>query len=242
MRLPRGCARTLLLALGLCCGAQAAGGTDDPLERYNRAMFAFNETADRYLLKPVARGYRALAPDPVERGIARAFDNLWEVVNVANDLLQGKPRQALNDGGRFLVNSTLGILGFFDVASSLGLPKSEGEDFGQTLGRWGVGPGPYLVLPLLGASTLRDAPARVVDWFANPVNHVDELELRYALNALDAVATRAELLDAEQLVSGDRYTFIRDVYLQRRAWLVSDGRLEDAFGSDFDEEGYYDYQ
>lgn len=193
-------------------------------------MFAFNDTVDTYTLKPIAKGYRAVTPDPVERGISRMFSNVGEVVNVFNDLLQGKFRQAGNDTGRFVINTTIGLVGFFDVADNLGLPKNDGEDFGQTLGVWGVDSGPYLVLPLFGPSTLRDGPARIVDRFINPINEIDHVPTRNQIYGAEVISTRADLLEAEKFVRGERYSFIRDAYLQRRKFLLMDGGVEDDFG------------
>lgn len=233
---PGRCLKTLSLLLALVCiNASAEQANPDPYEGFNRAMFSFNEKADKYVLKPVSKGYKFITPDPVERGIGRVFSNLGEIVTVGNDLLQGKFGQAANDTGRFLVNSTLGVAGIFDVATHVGLPKNEKEDFGQTLGVWGLGSGPYLVLPFLGPSTLRDAPARLVDGYANPINFVDHVPTRNTIYGTEVVSGRAALLDAEELISGDKYVFLRDVYLQRRSYLVSDGELEDSFGDDFDE-------
>ena len=151
---------TILLLMGFLVSNQAVADstemTPDPWEGFNRKVFVFNDTLDTYTLKPLAKGYRAITPDPVEDGISRMFSNLWEIVNVLNDVLQGKFGQAGNDTGRFLVNTTVGLVGFFDVADNFGLPKNDGEDFGQTLGVWGVGEGPFLMLPLFGPSTLRD--------------------------------------------------------------------------------------
>ena len=169
-------------------------------------------------------------PDPVERGVVNFFSNLDELTNIANDLLQAKFGQAANDTGRFLINSTLGIGGLFDVASRAGLPKGEGEDFGQTLGAWGVGEGPYLMLPLVGPSTLRDAPSKYIDSFANPVSYMDDVSTRNSLRLVGLVSMRAELLGLDDAISGDSYLFVRDVYLQRRDYLVKDGAIEDDFG------------
>lgn len=236
----------LLLSLAMASGHTVADDSDtDPFEGFNRAIFAFNEQADRFVLKPVAQGYRYVTPDPVERSVGRVFGNIGEILTVANDLLQGKFGQAANDSGRFLVNTTLGVGGIFDVAADMGLEKNEVEDFGQTLGVWGVGSGPYLVLPLLGPSTLRDAPARLVDGYANPVNEIDHIPTRNTVYGTDLISTRASLLEAEKLVSGDKYTFTRAVYLQRRQFLVSDGQLEDSFGEGegddpYSSEDYYE--
>lgn len=225
---------TMLLLAGVLMSGQAfADSTEnaqDPWEGFNRKVFVFNDTLDTYALKPVAKGYRAVTPDPVEDGISRMFSNLGEIVNVLNDVLQGKFSQAGNDTGRFLVNTTVGLVGFFDVAKDFGMPKSDGEDFGQTLGVWGVNDGPYVVLPLLGPSTLRDAPARFVDHLVNPVNEIDDIPTRNTIYGVDVVSTRADLLKAEELIKGDKYSFIRDVYLQRREYLLNDGDVEDDFG------------
>ncbi|HAD08918.1 MAG TPA: hypothetical protein DCF62_05515, partial [Porticoccaceae bacterium] len=169
-------------------------------------------------------------PDVIERGVARMFGNLGEVLNVVNDVLQGKLGQAGNDGGRFIINSTVGLVGFFDVAQHWGLPKSDGEDFGQTFATWGMGQGPYLVLPFFGPSNLRDAPGRVFDSFLNPIAYVDHVPTRNELYGANVLSDRAELLEAEKLIRGDKYSFIRDVYLQRRDYLINDGQVEDDFG------------
>ena len=141
----------------------------DPWERYNRVVFKFNDTLDRFTLKPLARGYRAITPQPVEIAIANAFDNLLEITNITNDILQWKWGQAANDSGRFVMNSTFGILGFFDVASHMGMPKSDGEDFGQTAAKWGSGQGHYLVLPFFGPSTFRDTLTLPANIYTYPV-------------------------------------------------------------------------
>ena len=228
--------RTMLLLVGILLSGQiladssASEETQDPWEGFNRKVFVFNDTLDTYALKPVAKGYRAITPDPVEDGVSRMFSNVGEIVNVVNDLLQGKFRQAGNDTGRFLVNTTIGLVGFFDVADDLGMPKNEGEDFGQTLGVWGVGEGPYLVLPLLGPGTLRDGPAKIVDFLIDPISEIDHVPTRNQIHGVGVVSGRADLLKAEELISGDKYSFIRDVYLQRREYLLNDGQVEDDFG------------
>ncbi len=208
----------------------------DPLESWNRKVFEFNEWADRHFLRPVAVGYTTVTPDPMERGITRMFSNLGEVGSAFNNTLQGKPSRAATNTGRFLVNSTLGLLGIFDVASHMGLEKTEHEDFGQTLGRWGVPSGPYLVLPFLGSSTLRDAPSLAVDLYTDPLYYAEPHYVRNTAAGVWVISTRANLLSAEEMVRGDRYTFFRDVYLQRREFLVRDGEIEDDFG---DLDDYY---
>ena len=236
----------------LCAGAVVFSGVifaqqpaattpnPDPLESLNRKIFAFNETADRWILKPVAKGYQKITPDPVEKGIGNVFSNLFEVTTIVNGLLQGKLVQAGADTGRFLINSTVGVVGIFDVASKIGLEKNN-EDFGQTLGYWGIGPGPYLVVPLFGPYTLRDGIGDITQAYSTGyVNHIDHPRSRNQFFATDKVNQRAELLKAEELVSGDRYTFIRDAYLQRREYLVKDGQVEDDFGDDEYGEGSFD--
>lgn len=232
----------LCLTLAQAVSAQEEQAPVDPWEGLNRKVFAFNETADRWVLRPVAKGYRKITPDPVERGVSNFFSNLAEVRNVLNSVLQGKWKQAGNDTGRFLVNSTLGVAGIFDVARHMNLPRSEGEDFGQTLAVWGVPSGPYVVLPFLGPSNLRDTVGVPVDWVVNPMDEIDEVRVRNTLRAMSFVNVRAELLDAESFVSGDRYVFFREVYLQRRNYLINDGQVEDDFDDfgDFGDDDYYD--
>ena len=204
--------------------------TNDSLESLNRKAFVFNETLDNALLRPVAKTYTAIVPDPLERGILNVFSNFNEITNVVNGLLQAKFSEAGRDSARFVINTTIGVGGLFDVAQRAGLEKSEGEDFGQTLAVWGVAEGPYLMLPFVGPSTLRDAPSKFVDNFANPVGYHDNVSVRNSARALDLLAVRADLLSLDDVISGDRYLFVRDVYLQRREYLVSDGTIEDDFG------------
>ncbi|MFV8781565.1 VacJ family lipoprotein [Microbulbifer sp. SA54] len=210
----------------------------DPWEGFNRAMFRFNDTADRWFLKPAATSYRQITPIFMQTGVSNFFSNLSEVNNVFNDVLQWKWGQAGNDTGRFLINSTVGLVGLFDVARHMGLEPSDGEDFGQTLAVWGVPSGPYLVLPMMGPSTVRDAPANVVEWYTNPLTYIDDESVEYTLKVVDLVQVRASLLQAEALLQGDRYVLMRDAYLQRREFLIKDGETEDDFGGDMDE---YDF-
>ena len=202
----------------------------DPLESFNRGVYEFNDTVDRYALKPMARGYRKVVPDPLQLMVRSFFANLGDVVTAANNLLQAKPRAALVDVSRVVINSTLGFGGVADVASDLGL-RANSEDFGQTLGWWGVPSGPYLVLPLLGPSTFRDAPGRFVDAYAHPLDWSDpSVRVRNSLLGLYIVSGRADLLDAERVVEGaalDRYSLIRDGWLQRRRQAVYDGNPPD---------------
>lgn len=208
----------------------------DPLERYNRAVYDFNSNVDRAVLKPIASGYRAVTPEPVDRGVTNVFNNIADVTSAVNNLLQFKVSRFGSDVGRVAVNSTVGLLGVIDVASNMGLPNYK-EDFGQTLGYWGAETSPYLVLPLLGPSTLRDSIGRAGDWFTNPLINLREKEIYWGLLALDVVDTRADLIPADELLGAaavDPYTFVRDAYLQRRRSQINDGMvaepgLEDDF-------------
>ncbi|WP_068826469.1 MlaA family lipoprotein [Pseudomonas sp. BMS12] len=222
-RLTRLCACAVLAVLPL-----AANAEDDPWESFNRPVFTFNDTLDTYALKPVAKGYQAVTPQIVEDGVHNVFNNIGDVGNLANNLLQGKLHDAGVDTGRLLFNTTFGLLGFFDVASHMGLQRND-EDFGQTLGAWGVGSGPYLVIPFLGPSTLRDAPAKIPDSFLEPYPYIDHVPTRNVTRAVDVVDTRASLLSAEKMISGDKYIFIRNAYLQNREFRVKDGEVVDDF-------------
>lgn len=205
---------------------------NDPFEGFNRAVFGFNNGVDKYLLKPVAKGYKYVTPDFVEDRFSSFFANLLELGNIFNALLQGKGGDAANYSGRFLFNTTFGFAGFFDVAHEMGLEKTDGEDFGQTLGVWGFDSGPYIVLPFLGPTTVRDGLALPVDNYTDPVSHLDHVRTRNALTLAEIIELRARLLSSEELISGDRYVFIRDAYLQRREYLVNDGEVEDTFGQE----------
>lgn len=203
----------------------------DPWEGLNRHIFAFNEGADRYVAKPVAKAYKQVTPGFVDQGIANVFDNIGEFKNFFNDVLQGEGQDALVDAGRFLINTTVGVLGLFDVATHLGLPR-ESEDFGQTLAVWGVESGPFLMLPLLGPSTVRDGGGRVADFYTNLSLDVGSIETELALMGLNLVQVRASLLGSDELISGDKYTFFKDAYLQRRQFLINDGEFQDSFGDE----------
>ncbi len=198
----------------------------DPLQAYNRVMFAFNERADQYALKPVAKAYRFITPKPVQFVVGNFFSNLGDLWTGFNNLLQGKGKAAASDTARFFVNSTLGFLGFADVATEMGLEKHN-EDFGQTLGWWGVPSGPYFVIPLLGPSTIRDAASRPVDTYGQPYMWQDGHDaLKWSLWTVDKVHTRASLLDAEGALNDaalDKYTLMRDGWLARRRNQVYDG-------------------
>lgn len=215
----------LLLAGALPGCATSGGNPADPLEPFNRAMFSFNDTVDGAVIKPVAKGYRAVVPGLIRTGVSNFFANLEDVWICINNLLQAKFGEGFEDLGRFIFNSTLGIAGIFDVASDAGFQKHN-EDFGQTLGRWGVGSGAYLVLPILGPSTMRDGLAFLVDTQADLVFQIDGVPTHNILYATRAISNRTNLLDASSILDQaalDRYSFVRDAWLQRRRNLVYDG-------------------
>ncbi|WP_280540049.1 VacJ family lipoprotein [Chromohalobacter sp. 11-W] len=226
---------------GCATQGQTEANPDDPWEGYNRKVFAFNDTLDRYALKPIAQGYDYVTPEPVQSGVGNFFSNLGEIGTTVNSVLQWKWGNAGVASGRFVVNSILGIGGILDPASRMGLVERE-EDFGQTLATWGVGEGPYVVLPVLGGRTLRHTSGLPVDWYTDPVTYVEEDSVRYGLRFVDLIDTRAGLLDREELISGDRYSFIRDAYLQNRRYEVNDGETgKDPFANgDFGDDFEYD--
>ena len=202
---------------------QTAANKDDPYENINRKVYHFNDSVDGYVAKPVADAYKKVTPDFVETGISNFFNNLKNINVVANDLLQGKIRQSGLDTGRFLMNSTLGMVGFFDVAKSVGLEQNE-EDFEQTLAVWGVPQGSYIVLPLLGPITTRGIPGAVFDTAANPVNYVG-----IPAQALSLINTRANAEGALKFIDEaalDPYVFTRESFLQWRNHLATDGKSE----------------
>ena len=195
---------------------------DDPFEDYNRKIWAFNEFLDDNFAKPTAEVYTSIAPNFVEISISNFFRNLNELDNTANQLLQGKPLLAVNDFSRFLINTTIGLGGFIDVGSSFGLERHD-EDFGQTLGAWGVGSGPFLMLPLYGPSTPRGLAGRSVSSVLSGTFAIEETDVRIGITALDALETRARYLEVETLIIGDRYSFIRDSYMQYQEFESSNG-------------------
>ncbi|WP_047541312.1 VacJ family lipoprotein [Methylotenera versatilis] len=201
----------------------------DPLEGINRGIYKFNDVADRAVIKPVATAYKTITPSPIRKGFNNFFNNLGSITTVLNDLLQFKFANAFTDAGRFVINTTFGLAGFIDVASMDNIPNHK-EDFGQTLGYWGVGNGAYLVLPILGPSTLRDATGFAIDRVTtDPITYthnIGEVRLHNQLRTAQLIDARAQLLDAGDLVDNaslDPYSFLRDAYLQSRANLIADG-------------------
>jgi phospholipid-binding lipoprotein MlaA len=218
-------AAAALLAAALAGCATTGGTPGDPFEPFNRAMFKFNDKVDDYVMKPVSKGYKAAVPSLVRTGVTNFFSNLQDLWISANNLMQGKVEAGLGDFLRFTFNSTFGLAGIIDVASDMGLDKHN-EDFGQTLGVWGVGSGPYLVLPFLGPSNVRDGLAFVVDFKADPVGYIDNVPVRNSLYGIRFVNTRTNLLDTTSILEEaalDRYTFVRDSWVQRRRSLIYDG-------------------
>ena len=219
----------LSCALLLTVSGCATQANKDPLEGMNRGIYKFNDVADRYAIKPVASAYKAVAPTPLRKGFNNFFNNLGSITTVLNDLLQLKFANAFTDAGRFIINSTFGLAGFIDVASMDNIPNHK-EDFGQTLGYWGMTDSAYLVLPLLGPSTIRDTGGLAFDTVtSNPITYthnIGQIRLHNQLRASQIIDRRTELLDAKDIVDNaslDPYAFTRDAYLQRRANLIADG-------------------
>ena len=219
----------LILSLAGCATTSGTATPGDPLERWNRGVHKFNDAIDRGVLKPVAKRYRKYVPQVVRTGISNALTNLAYPTTIVNDLLQLKLKDTAVDIGRFALNSTLGLGGLLDPASRVGLARND-EDFGQTLGRWGVPPGPYLVLPLLGPSTLRDTPALAADSQTDLRTQLDlKTAERATLAALSVIDRRAGLLSYDDQLARafDPYAFVRDAWLQRREYKVRDGNVPD---------------
>lgn len=213
------------LVVGLLTGCASSGNPKDPIEGFNRAMFAFNEGLDTAILKPVATGYEAVLPSPIRTGVTNFFGNIDDLFIGVNNLLQGKVPEAFSDLGRVVINTTIGLLGVLDVASEAGLEKHD-EDFGQTFGRWGVGSGAYVVVPFFGPRTARDTVGLVLDVAVDPVANHEPARVRDAALVLRVVSDRANLLPADKVVEEaalDKYSYMRDAYLQRRRNLIHDG-------------------
>jgi phospholipid-binding lipoprotein MlaA len=220
------------------CSTVRSPSPADPLEGFNRAMFGFNETVDQAALRPLAKGYQTVTPPEVRTCIGNFFSNLGDIAVAFNNFLQGKPKAAGSDLCRVALNSTIGILGFVDVASELGFQKNN-EDFGQTLGVWGVSSGPYLMLPFFGPSSFRDATGSLVDSPLAPVRHVNDTRTRNTLFFVQAVDKRERLLSVTDLadrVALDKYAFMRDAYLARRESLIRDGAADPTEPKDDPEE------
>jgi phospholipid-binding lipoprotein MlaA len=217
----------VLSALFIVGCASAPGRTTnaDPYEGFNRGVYKFNDTLDRAALKPIAKGYRKVTPGFVRTGIGNVLANLEYPGTFVNQFLQGKWVLGFRDTGRFLINSTLGVAGIFDVATPLGLEKND-EDFGQTLAFWGVSSGPFINLPLLGPSSVRDAPARALDFLTNPLQYTDvPWEAEWGMRVIDIVHSRSELLPLDETLQRtyDPYAFIRDAWAQQREFNIFDG-------------------
>lgn len=238
---PRG--RVLLATATIAAAAALSGcatGPDanpkDPLEPFNRGVSRVNDEVDKYALKPVALVYADYMPSPIRTAVGNVFSNVSDVYSAVNNLLQGKPSRAAEDTMRVAINTIFGLGGLIDIATPGGLPKYK-EDFGQTLGVWGVPPGPYLVLPLFGPSTVRDTGGMLVDRLMDPTSYIYPVWARYAVSGVRIVDGRSQLLAATSLIDAaalDRYAFLRDSYLQRRQYLIYDGNPP---GGDDDEPG-----
>lgn len=218
--------------LAVLAGCATGPNPRDPYEAYNRRMTGFNDDVDAMLLKPAATAYKEVTPAVVRTGISNFFGNLEDVWSFANSVLQLRPQAAVESALRFGVNTVFGLYGLLDIASEMGIEKHK-EDFGQTLGRWGVPSGPYVVLPVLGPSTVRDSLALAVDTPGGLAAGVEHVPTRNSLQALRLLETRASLLRASRVLDEaalDKYTFTRDVYLQRRRSQITDGQGEDGGG------------
>lgn len=234
--------RAVFVILGLVFATASAANEQDPWESFNRRVFVFNEYLDRVLVKPVAEGYQRVTPEPVNRAVTHFFNNLDDLGNAMNFTLQGEGEKAVDSGSRLVVNTILGIGGVLDPASAGGIPRQD-TSFGTTLGKWGAPGGPYVVLPFWGSSTVRDFLGIPVDRTVHPLDGPYALDVhdrvRIPLSMLEVVDLRADLLRYEQLIVGDRYSFLRDAYLQRREFEVhgqkpsaEDPFLDEDFGDE----------
>ncbi|HEY8248962.1 MAG TPA: VacJ family lipoprotein [Burkholderiales bacterium] len=215
----------LLLANGCATSSGEERDPRDPFEGFNRGIYSFNETVDVYVAQPVARAYVKVLHQEIRSRVGNFFSNVQDIFIGVNNFLQGKFVDGVNDWARFTFNTTFGLLGIHDVASEMGLEKHN-EDFGQTFGRWGAGSGPYLILPFLGSSTVRDGAGLAIDWWVAPLTEVRPIALRNTLYGVYFVNTRADLLEAGRILEEaalDKYVFQRDAYLQRRRSLIYDG-------------------
>lgn len=206
---------------------------DDPWEPMNRKIFVFNESLDRYMLRPVASGYRLVTPDPLEKGVTNFIGNIYEFNTIANSMLQGRVDNTIHSLGRLIINTTIGLGGFFDVATKMGVDRRP-ADFGQTLSVWGFDSGPFLMVPVSGPRTVRSGAGLVVDSFSSLPSLSQEVMFNWTFLGAGVIDTRAQLLRADQLISGDKYIFVREAYLSRRETFLNDGVVDDSF-SDFEE-------
>lgn len=216
---------TSLLCAALLAGCAAAPSRDDPFEPMNRASYAVHEVVDGYVVKPVAQAYVDYTPRLVQQGISNFFGNIDDMFSFVNDVLQNKPEKAGNDLGRVITNTGFGLFGLIDIASEAGIPKGN-EDFGQTFGYWGIPQGPYLFIPLLGPTTVRDGSGWIIRAYTTPIGYIPDVPVRNILWGIGYLNERAQALQAESILDQaalDRYTFIRRAYLQRREYLVHDG-------------------
>ena len=233
--------RSLILVLILVISACATtrSNPSDPWEGWNRKVYDFNKAIDRAVAKPITKGYKAVTPDFVETGVSNLFSNLGDLPNFLNNLMQGKAKDSISDLARFVVNSTIGIAGLWDPASSMGLEKHD-EDFGQTLATWGVAGGPYIMLPILGPSTLRDTLAYPIDSETDLLNQIDHIPTRYQFKIFELIDRRSALIALEEQLESatDEYAFVRDVWLQNRRYKIYDGEmpLDDDFECEEEDE------
>ena len=225
----------LLLLIFVVSNSTFSEEIHDPFEDINRITFNINDSLDNKIAKPVAVFYGDITPPFIQNRITRFFKNLAEIDTFINQALQGKPKLAINDFGRFAINSSIGLFGFFDVATKMGL-EAHDEDFGQTLGVWGVPDGPYLMLPIIGPSNARDLMSRPISSFLSGTFAMTDTDVKLTLTALDALETRERYLDFEAMITGDRYTFVKDAYVQSRDYEIFDGEMtEDDFLEDMDD-------
>ena len=221
-----------LMLAGECLWAKDKGfqpiSFEDPWEEWNRSIFKFNDSIDTYIFRPVARSYVRYMPEPAQGLVSNFFHNIGDIRNAVNALFQLKLKNAGISVTRFIINSTIGQLGFVDVAGGIGIKSSQYQDFGLTLARWHVPSGPYLVLPFFGSSTVRSAAGLVPDAYTYPPNYMD-VHTDITVSAVNILDKRASLLKTEKLVSGDKYSFIRDAYLQQRQFLITGKQPEDDF-------------
>ena len=208
---------------------------NDPFEDLNRDIFVFNEKLDEKILKPTALVYRKVTPQFARTGVTNFFNNLEEIDTTINQVLQGEIKYAFNDAGRFVINTTIGLFGLIDIASKMGLERHQ-EDFGQTLGVWGISSGPYIMLPFLGPSNPRDLLSRPISSFLSGTFAMEDNDVKFTLVGIDALETRERLLDAETLIIGDKYMFVKDAYVQSREYEINNGSTEDdVFLDDMDD-------